>query len=276
MSGKLGEANYFCMIQVFEEASNPSRMHIEIDEPDRQPAQASNPRETTNVKQISVIGEFHYDVQNNNSEVGVEGEEFLRRMHAGDASVWEALMPVLRKVALGACRDLKVFDQRKDDVVQDVALKVFTHWQSYQGDSKLNTWIYSIARNRCLDDLRKLRVRNEAQSAAPDDDDGLTLLDRLVDETQSDMEHRLCVQEVLAELDAQPPARKGSMRMIDVLRWWVENGPTTEELAIFLKTSLGAAKERKSYILKHVKSLCQKYCGHDECAFSKKGAAHGH
>lgn len=205
----------------------------------------------------------------------MEGEDFLRRMREGDTSVWEALMPALRKVTLGACRDLRVFDQRRDDIVQDVALKVFTHWQSYQGDSKLNTWIYAIARNRCLDDLRKSRVRNEAHGADPGDDDGSTLLDRLVDETQSDMEHRLCVQEVLAELDSHPPARKGSMRMIDVLRWWVENSPTTDELAAFLKTSLGAAKERKSYILKHVKALCQKFCGHDECAFSKPGAALG-
>lgn len=198
----------------------------------------------------------------------MDGHEFLRKMRAGDASVWEALMPALHKVTVGACRDLKVFDQRKDDIVQDVALKVFTHWESFQGDSKLNTWIYSIARNRCLDELRRQRTRNEAQDGAQEGDDGLALLDSLVDETQSDMEHRLCVQEVLADLDTQPPARKGSMRMIDVLRWWVENSPSTEELADFLKTSVGAAKERKSYILKHVRSLCRKYCGQDECAFS--------
>jgi RNA polymerase sigma factor (sigma-70 family) len=206
---------------------------------------------------------------NKNVEGGVEGHEFLRKMRAGDSSVWESLMPALHKVAVGACRDLKVFDQRKDDIVQDVALKVFTHWESYQGDSKLNTWIYSIARNRCLDELRRQRVRNETRDSAQDGEDGLLLLDRLVDETQSDMEHRLCVQEVLAELDSHPPARKGSMRMIDVLRWWVENTPSTEELADFLRTSVGAAKERKSYILKHVRALCQKYCGQDECAFSR-------
>jgi RNA polymerase sigma-70 factor, ECF subfamily len=206
----------------------------------------------------------------------MDGEDFLRRMRAGDASVWEDLMPVLRKVALGACRDLKMFDQRRADIVQEVALKVFTHWQSYQGESRLTTWIYAIARNCCLDDMRKQRVRNETQGAVPEDEDGLTLLDRLVDETQSDMEHRLCVQEVLSELDSHPPARKGSMRMIDVLRWWVQNGPTTEELAAFLDTTTNAAKERKSYILKHIKSLCQKYCGHEECAISKAGAVHGH
>lgn len=202
----------------------------------------------------------------------MEGEEFLRKMRDGDASVWEALMPALRKVTLGACRDLKVFDQRKDDIVQDVTLKVFTHWQSYQDESKLTTRIYSIARNRCLDDMRKLRVRNETRGAEPDDEDCLTQTVRLVGESQSNMEHRLCVQEVLAELDSQPPGRKGSMRLIDVLRRWVEKNPTSDELAVILKTSVSAAKERKSYILKYIKTLCQKFCGHDECAFSKPGA----
>ena len=82
-------------------------------------------------------------------------------------------------------------------------------------------------------------------------------------------DRRLCVQQMIAELEAQPPARKGSMRMIDVLRWCVEQSPSSEELALFMETSISAAKERKSYILKHVRELCSKFCGHDECAFDK-------
>ena len=51
--------------------------------------------------------------------------------------------------------------------------------------------------------------------------------------------------QVLRELESQGEARQGSRRMIEVLLWWVENGPGTEELAAFLKTSVAAAKERK-------------------------------
>lgn len=205
----------------------------------------------------------------------MEGDEFLRRMREQDASVWEALYPVVRKIALGACRDLRVFDRGStDDIVQDVCLRVFTRWESYRGDSKLGTWIYAIARNRCVDELLRARKHVSATSEPAEGDDGAIgdgVFDQTEDESQSNPEQRLCVQQVLAELENEPPARKGSMRKIDVLRWWVQHGPTTDELAAFLKTSLSAAKERKSYILKHVRELCRQYCGHDECAFSPPG-----
>ena len=206
----------------------------------------------------------------------MDGDEFLRRMRKGDAGVWDDLMPVLRKLALGACRDLRVFDQLKDDIVQDVAIKVFTHWESFQGQSKLSVWIYSIARNRCLDEMRKTKVRGDntditqsgdGKKDSKGEDDKSLISMNIEDNSASNMEQRLCVQQMLAELESHPPARKGSMRMIDVIRWCVENAPTSEELSNFLGTSLSAAKERKSYILKHMRELCQKFCGHDECAF---------
>lgn len=199
----------------------------------------------------------------------MDGEEFLRRMRAGDASVWEALMPSLRVIALGACRDLRVFDELREDIVQDVAFKVFTDWTSYRGDSKLSTWMYAIARHRCLDELRKRAVRGDDRIPAPADGE-----DELAEAGASwhpDMAQSLCVQQVLRELETQGEARQGSRRMIDVLLWWVENSPSTEELAQFLATSVAAAKERKSYILRHVKALCRKFCGHDECSLAAAG-----
>jgi len=201
----------------------------------------------------------------------MDGDDFLRRMRKGDAGVWDDLMPVLRKLALGACRDLRVFDQLKEDIVQDVAIKVFTNWESFQGQSKLSVWIYSIARNRCLDEIRKTKVRGDDQDHTPyhDEDSDVSATDIIVDHSHSNMEQRLCVQQMIAELDTEPPARKGSMRKIDVIRWCVENAPTSEELSNFLGTSLSAAKERKSYILKYVRELCSKFCGHEECAFTK-------
>lgn len=79
----------------------------------------------------------------------------------------EGLMSMLRRIALGACRDLHVFDELKEDIVQDVAVRVLragglmpaaAHWH----------WIYCIARNRCLDELRKRVVRGEGRRGCSD------------------------------------------------------------------------------------------------------------
>lgn len=195
----------------------------------------------------------------------MDGQDFLHRMRDGDPSVWDDVMPLLRATALGACRDLRVFDALKDDIVQEVALKVFTDWASYRGESRLSTWIYSIARHRCLDELRRRKVRGEhLDPATPLDDDG----DGSPPEPffHPDVEQTLCVQQVIADLEAQGDARKGGKRMIDVVTWWVTHSPTSEELADFLQTSIAAAKERKSYILRHIRQLCHKFCGQDDCS----------
>ena len=198
----------------------------------------------------------------------MDGKEFLRRMAQRDPQVFDDLMKPLDKLTRAAARTFGIFDSRADDIVQDVAMKVFERWESFNNDSSLATWIYAIARNRCLDEVRRNRVRNEVSAHADDDGDagGLDLIAQLSDDSQSNWEQRLCVQAVLDALEAEPPAREGSKRKIDVLRWWVENSPSSEELASFMKTTVGAARERKSYILREIRALCLRFCGHSECA----------
>jgi len=194
----------------------------------------------------------------------MDGEDFLRRMRANDVGVFDDLMPELENIVHGACASFRLFDQRRDDVVQEVAVKALVNWTSYRGDSRLGTWLYAIARNACLDEIRRGRRYVAESGEGGKDSDGW--ISGTVDESQSDFEQRLCVHQVLAELEAEPPARKGSMRKMEVLKWWVLNSPTTEELAAFLGTTLSAATTRKSAIVAAVRALCAKYCGHDECA----------
>jgi RNA polymerase sigma-70 factor (ECF subfamily) len=59
------------------------------------------------------------------------------------------------------------------DLAQDVFLKAFQHMNSFRGDCKFSTWLYSIARNRCVDEMR-------SRAARPDETTGL-VLDQLAD-----------------------------------------------------------------------------------------------
>lgn len=199
----------------------------------------------------------------------MDGKDFLRKMQTGDVMVWDEVMPMLRRIALGACRDLRVYDTLKEDIVQEVALRVFTQWQSYTGQSTLSTWIYAIARNRCLDELRKRVVRGEQHHSSNNSDESTPPPAGSYD---AKFELMLCVQQLLAELDAQPAARKNSHRISDVLKYWIESSPTMEELADYLNTSVTAAKQRMYEIRKRMEELCRKYCGHDDCSLQTTGS----
>jgi hypothetical protein len=76
------------------------------------------------------------------------------------------------------------------------------------------------------------------------------------------------VDQVLDQLDAEPTARKGAARTIEVLEFTVIHGADTSALAQFLGCSVGAAKERKRYALQKFRELCLRFCGSDECALS--------
>lgn len=200
----------------------------------------------------------------------MDANDFLRRMEARDARVFTELMPTIRRLTLGIARDMRVHADLRDDLVQEVALKVFRNWRQFQGRSQLSSWIYAVARNQCLDVvgapdhvLGRAGIGTAVDAQGGDDDDAVP--PDMVDRGASDLDQRRCVQAVLAELDREPDARAGSMRKIDFLLHFVEHSPSSEELASFLKTTVAGAKERKRYLLAHLRDLCRKHCGADEC-----------
>jgi RNA polymerase sigma factor (sigma-70 family) len=46
-----------------------------------------------------------------------------------------------------------------DDAAQEVMIKVYNRLRQYRPDYAVSTWIYSIARNHCLDTMRAVRRR---------------------------------------------------------------------------------------------------------------------
>ncbi len=47
------------------------------------------------------------------------------------------------------------------DLAQDIFLKAYRYLDSFQGTSKFSTWLYSIARNHCINDMKARMVRPE-------------------------------------------------------------------------------------------------------------------
>jgi RNA polymerase sigma-70 factor (ECF subfamily) len=53
-----------------------------------------------------------------------------------------------------------------DDILQETFLKAYHHLDSFEGKSGYYTWLYSIARNLCIDEFRK-RKHEKARSSLP-------------------------------------------------------------------------------------------------------------
>src|SRR5262245_25667733 len=90
----------------------------------------------------------------------------LSRLRAGDQRAFEALVqsytPRLRAVAGRFLRS----EEDRADAVQDAFLSAFRSLGSFEGKSRLSTWLHRIVVNACL---AKLRSRSRAAEAPLDD-----------------------------------------------------------------------------------------------------------
>ena len=73
-------------------------------------------------------------------------EQLVRRYQA---DVWRLSLHLLRDETLA------------DDVTQDAFVRAFRFLKRYRGDSKFSTWLFSIARNCAMDELRRAGRRKK-------------------------------------------------------------------------------------------------------------------
>ncbi|MEO1049373.1 MAG: RNA polymerase sigma factor [Bacteroidota bacterium] len=65
---------------------------------------------------------------------------------------------ILNKV----CRLYTDTEEDFDDYYQEIAIQLWKSYAKFRGDSKLSTWVYQVAINTCLSQLRKKKRRPEA------------------------------------------------------------------------------------------------------------------
>jgi len=109
------------------------------------------------------------------------------RLQAGDyRAAFERLLPRYRDRVFRLALSLLRHRTEAEDATQDIFLRLWRALPGYSGRASLSTWIYAIARNTCLSQLRKRRPQLSlddpdaqldpavASLAAPSDDDTAT------------------------------------------------------------------------------------------------------
>jgi RNA polymerase sigma factor (sigma-70 family) len=122
------------------------------------------------------------------------------------------------------------------DLVQEVYAKAYRHRERYDPKRPFTTWIYTIARNSCVDHLRR-RVRDPLSAVAPNAPTTPPDLDALPDTGQADpyasVEQQDLLEAVRAELRKLPDQRRAAVEMKIV------DGLTYREIAEALGAPLG-------------------------------------
>jgi RNA polymerase sigma-70 factor (ECF subfamily) len=111
-------------------------------------------------------------------------EDLMERYREGDARAFEVLLNRhSRSVYHFALRSVGRSD-RAEDLMQEVFLRIVKGAANYRRRAKFTTWLYTIARNLCVDHLRRQKFRRTVSLDQPqgEDPDGAPLLDRVADD----------------------------------------------------------------------------------------------
>ncbi len=84
--------------------------------------------------------------------------ELLRATADGDSGAFEELVRRHQDRVIAVCQRLLGDREEARDAAQEVFLKVFRKAGRFRPDAKVSTWLYRIAVNHCLNQLRRRKV----------------------------------------------------------------------------------------------------------------------
>ena len=171
--------------------------------------------------------------------------ELLKRALNGDIAAFEELVSSNEKKIYNLCLKMMKNEQDAQDMAQEALLKAWRNLRKFNLKAAFSTWLYRIAVNTCLDELRK-RKKN-TQSIEDLDEKGFTIQD---EESQnfsdrSDLKHQLT--QAMEQLE---PKEKLIIVLKDV------QGYSYEEIGIILSCPVGTVRSRLSRSRKKLADIC--------------------
>ena len=89
----------------------------------------------------------------------MQDTDLLRQYVAGDPEAFLVLFHRYRKPVYSFIVRTVQDRNTAEDLLQDVFMRVIQRAEDFRGESKFTTWLYTIARNLCIDQLRKTNLR---------------------------------------------------------------------------------------------------------------------
>ena len=93
-------------------------------------------------------------------------ELLLRRAQSGDPEAFGQLMEPLEQLVWRVCWHYTGNREAAEDCGQEAMIRIWRSLESYRGECALESWVYRIAANCCMDWLRK-KKRDRSVSMEP-------------------------------------------------------------------------------------------------------------
>lgn len=176
-------------------------------------------------------------------------EELFRRFRRGERAAFEALLRRHRAPLFSFVLRMVGADDRPraEDIVQDAFIRVLKNASGWEERAKFSTWLFTIARNLCVDSMRRERQRRAESLDGAAEEEGekgwahALAANRAGPERQaSNIRMRPILEAALARLPEE-------QREVFVLREY--SGVPFKEIAELTQVSENTVKSRMRYAL---------------------------
>ena len=163
-------------------------------------------------------------------------EKLILRFQEGDINAYNELVKRYKDRLFNFV--LRYFNnaEQAEDVVQDTLIKLYTHASYYKNVAKFSTWIFTIAKNNALTELRKNK-RKQTDSLWTDDGKVIDINSK-EQSLESKVQNEIAIDQLNKFLDEIPE----NFRMAVVLRDFQEL--SYEEISTILEIPIGTIKSR--------------------------------
>ena len=167
--------------------------------------------------------------------------ELIREFKNGNDKAFNLLVLRYQEKIYWVVRRLLPDHDEADDVVQDIFVKVYRSLNSFKGDSSFYTWLYRIAVNLSLNEIRRKKTRKTFaldDTITQHESDEILPLERMEREERTRL-----IKEAIERLPEK-------QKKVFVLRYYEEL--PYEEISKILKTSVGGLKANYFHAVKKI------------------------
>ena len=188
-------------------------------------------------------------------------ESLMLRYRDGDVRAFELLVTRHRKALFNFILRFVRDTAQAEDVTQETFLRLVKGADAYERQAKFTTWLYTIARNLCVDASRRGKHRRAASLDAPitshgDEDGSATLLD-LVADGGAAVDRQAQSRELAVRLRQAIEALPDEQREIFLLREVADL--QFNEIANVVGCPENTVKSRMRYALEKLREALEEY-----------------
>jgi len=169
--------------------------------------------------------------------------ELIHKAQSGDVRAFEQLVEEYQQSVFNLAYRMIGNHEDASDMAQEAFIKAYFNLSKFKGNSKFSTWIYRIATNSCLDEIKK-RKKTPTYSMSESIEIEEGEITREIEDKSSNIEENFEREEQLKMVNKAIGRLQENHRIIIIMR--DVNNMSYEEIAEILKCSTGTVKSRIS------------------------------